>query len=94
MNRPVIDQKFGRQAFGGDPAGYHAARPTYPDWVFETLVAHDCFAMGNATFEIGPGTGIATRKLFDIGANPVTAIEPDIRLAAFLQNSIGRKELS
>ena len=94
MNKPVIDQKFGRQAFGGDPAGYHAARPPYPDWVFETLIAHDCFATGNATFEIGPGTGIATHKLLHIGADPLIGIEPDIRLATFLQNSIGRTELN
>jgi hypothetical protein len=37
MSEFCIDPKFGRVAFGDDPAGYHATRPEYPDWVFETL---------------------------------------------------------
>ena len=80
-----IDRAEGRVAFGDDPAGYHAARPAYPDWVFETL--HDRCGLkdGAAIFEIGPGTGIATRRLLDLGANPLVAIEPDPRLAAYLR---------
>ena len=31
MREPSIDRQFGRQAFGVDPGGYHAARPAYPD---------------------------------------------------------------
>jgi SAM-dependent methyltransferase len=41
-----------------------------------------------AVFEIGPGTGIATRELLRLGANPITLIEPDRRLARFLAGSL------
>lgn len=81
-----IDRAKGRVAFGSDPAGYHAARPVYPDWVFETLHQRCGLKDGAAIFEIGPGTGIATRRLLDFGANPLIAIEPDQRLAAYLRS--------
>lgn len=70
MSEVPIDRKFGRQAFGADPAAYHAARPPYPDWVFESLCDKCGLAHGAATFEIGAGTGTATRRLLDLGANP------------------------
>ncbi|HEY6900182.1 MAG TPA: class I SAM-dependent methyltransferase [Puia sp.] len=79
----VIDRQFGRQAFGADPALYHSARPPYPQWVFELLKTH-C-KQHPPTFEIGAGTGLATRPLLDLGASPLVAIEPDPRLAAFLK---------
>ena len=88
MKEASIDRKFGRQAFGGNPGGYHAARPAYPDWVFEVLCERCGLAPGAATFEIGPGTGIATRRLLELGADPLVAVEPDDRLAAFLRESI------
>ena len=37
MKESTIDRTLGREAFGADPSGYHAARPPYPDWVFEIL---------------------------------------------------------
>jgi SAM-dependent methyltransferase len=79
-----IERADGRVAFGNDPAGYHAARPVYPDWVFETLRDRCGLKDGAAVFEIGPGTGIATRRMLDLGANPLVAIEPDQRLAGYL----------
>jgi len=84
MSKPIIDKAFGRQAFGLDPANYHTARPVYPDWVYEVL--RECCGLQQnvAAFEIGSGTGIATRRLLELGANPLTAIEPDDRLADFL----------
>jgi len=88
MSESCIDQKFGRVAFGDDPGSYHATRPGYPEWVFETLRDRCHLAPGTATFEIGAGTGTATRRLLDFGANPLRAIEPDTRLAAFLRKSI------
>jgi SAM-dependent methyltransferase len=88
MNDSSIDRKFGRQAFGGDPRGYHAARPAYPAWVFEVLCERCGLAPNTATFEIGPGTGTATRRLLELGANPLVAVEPDDRLAAFLRKSV------
>jgi SAM-dependent methyltransferase len=83
MARPEL--KLGRTAFGGDPEGYHAARQDYPPRVFELI--HERCAVGPMTraFEIGPGTGKATRAMLDMGLGSVTGIEPDARLAAYLR---------
>jgi SAM-dependent methyltransferase len=82
-----LDRAFGREAFGADPASYDAVRAGYPDWVFATL-QNDCgVGPGSAAFEIGPGTGKATAPLLGLGANPLIAIEPDARLAAFLRGA-------
>ncbi|MGH7213152.1 MAG: class I SAM-dependent methyltransferase, partial [Acetobacteraceae bacterium] len=94
MGEFFIDRKFGRQAFGADPGGYHATRPAYPDWVFEVLCKRCGLAHGTAAFEIGAGTGTATRRLLDLGANPLAAIEPDSRLATFLRETIRDKALT
>jgi SAM-dependent methyltransferase len=87
MEKPFIDRKFGRQAFGLDPGGYHAARPAYPDWVFDVLCERCGLGRDTSVFEIGAGTGTATRRLLDLGANPLVAVEPDSRLAAFLRET-------
>jgi len=89
-----IDRRFGREAFGADPAGYHAARPPYPEWVFETLRDRCRPSPNTTTFEVGAGTGIATRRLLDLGADPLIAIEPDLRLAKFLQETTPDKALT
>lgn len=94
MTDSLIDQKFGRQAFGADPGSYHATRPSYPDWVFDVVCERCGLGHGTATFEIGAGTGTATRRLLDRGANPLLAIEPDPRLATFLRETIQDTALS
>jgi SAM-dependent methyltransferase len=94
MKDSSIDPKFGRRAFGGDSAGYHAARPAYPDWVFAILCERCALAPDAVTFEIGAGTGTATRRLLDLGANPLVAVEPDRRLAAFLRKTIRDEALT
>src|SRR5579871_6640342 len=94
MNEHFIHRTFGRQAFGGDPAGYHAVRPPYPEWVFDLLREKAGLAPNVATFEIGAGTGTATRRLLQLGANPLLAIEPDVRLAAFLRETIPENALA
>jgi hypothetical protein len=88
MTEPFIQRSFGRHAFGEDPAGYDAARPAYPDWVFDLLRERCGLVSDAATFEIGAGTGTATRQLLAMGANPLVAVEPDERLAAFLRETI------
>ena len=88
MNEFPIDQSFGRQAFGADPGGYHAARPAYPEWVFEVLCERCGLAHCTATFEIGAGTGTASRRLLELGASPLVAIEPDTRMASYLRETI------
>jgi SAM-dependent methyltransferase len=90
----TISRCFGRQAFGADPANYHAARPAYPEWVFEMLRDRCDLKSGTATFEVGAGTGIATRRLLDLGADPLIAVEPDERLAKFLEGTIPDKALT
>jgi len=87
MAGSYIDRAFGREAFGLDPAGYDAARPAYPEWVFEVL-RDRCGAGPGAGFEIGPGTGTATRRLLELGVEKLVAVEADPRLAAFLRESI------
>jgi SAM-dependent methyltransferase len=82
---PELSRAFGREAFGADPAAYDAARPGYPAWVFDELVARGALRPGAAGFEIGAGTGLATRALLARGAGPLLAIEPDPRMAAFLR---------
>jgi len=83
---PELAKSFGRQAFGDDPANYDAIRPDYPDWVYAILRERCGLGPGCAAFEIGAGTGIATRRLLAAGAS-VVAVEPDARLAAFLHAS-------
>jgi len=82
-----IDRRFGRQAFGDDPANYDASRPPYPQWVFDILRERCGLKPGAAVFEAGAGTGKATRPLLALGADPLVAIEPDARLAGFLRAS-------
>lgn len=94
MRGSLIERKFGRKAFGNDPANYHAARPGYPDWVFDVLQIRCGLGPGSATFEIGPGTGSATRRLLRLGADPLIAIEPDVRLASYLRETIHDRALS
>jgi len=93
VNEFSIDREFGRVAFGADPAAYHAARPSYPAWVFDVLRERCGLAPGVATFEVGAGTGIATRVLLELGASPLVAIEPDSRMAAFLRSTLAAETL-
>jgi SAM-dependent methyltransferase len=94
MKESPMDRQFGRQAFGSDPRSYHAARPAYPDWVFEILRERCGLEPKVTVFEIGPGTGTATRRLLELGANPLVAVEPDDRLASFLRETIGDAALT
>lgn len=94
MKESPIDRQYGRIAFGSDPEGYHAVRPAYPEWVYETLCDHCGLAQGTAAFEIGAGTGTATRRLLALGANPLVAIEPDERSAEFLRRTVGDEALT
>jgi SAM-dependent methyltransferase len=80
-----LDRAFGRQAFGANAANYDTSRPAYPDWVFATLRDTCGLRGGSAVFEIGAGTGAATRRLLEFGADPLVALEPDERLAAYLR---------
>src|SRR6185312_4857092 len=80
----AITQEDGRSAFGADAANYDNARPDYPAWVYDELRTRCGLTRGTRVFEIGPGTGVATRELLAVGAD-VTAIEPDARMAKVLK---------
>ena len=60
MATPTPDH---RRLFSGDPAGYERARPAYPSRVYEILTERCGLRPGAATLEIGPGSGLATRRL-------------------------------
>jgi SAM-dependent methyltransferase len=87
MLAPRIAKSVGRRAFGLDPASYHSSRPDYPEWVYQTLRSRCGLDHGRVTFEIGAGTGTATRRLLDLGADPLIAVEPDARLVDFLRRN-------
>ena len=78
-------KRLGRSAFGADAENYDQARPPYPDRVFEVLRETCGLGPGVRTFEVGAGTGLATRELLRAGAAPLVAIEPDARLTAYLR---------
>jgi SAM-dependent methyltransferase len=80
----LIDKQEGRRLFGRDPAGYDNARPGHPERVYEVLRDRCGLREGASVLEIGPGTGQATRRLLELGADPVVAVEPDAALADYL----------
>lgn len=84
----MLDRQFGREAFGHDPANYHAARPAYPDAVWALLRERAGLRAGIDILEIGAGTGLATDPLLAAAPRVVTAIEPDTRLAGFLRDRL------
>jgi SAM-dependent methyltransferase len=93
LSAPDVGRIDGRRAFGGDARNYDDARPEYPPGVFDLLRERCGLAQGTRTFEIGPGTGLATRPLLAAGAGPLVAVEPDARLAAVLQERTASKLL-
>ena len=81
---PEFDIREGRALFGCDPSNYDEIRPPYPQPLYEFLVASGALRAGTSTLEIGAGSGLATRRLLELGANPLTLIEPDARFVALL----------
>lgn len=77
----------GRTVFGSDPEAYDQARPAYPERVFDVLRERCGLRHGTAVFEIGPGPGTATRRLLELGARPLVAIEPNPAFAAYLDEA-------
>ncbi|MBA3028017.1 MAG: class I SAM-dependent methyltransferase, partial [Desulfobacteraceae bacterium] len=73
----IIDRKEGRGLFGADPNNYNEIRPPYPEQIYEFLLTTGALHADTATLEIGAGNGLATRRLLDLGAHPLTIIEPD-----------------
>jgi SAM-dependent methyltransferase len=86
---PRIGREEGRRLFGADPAAYDFARPGHAERVYEVLVVRCGLRQRTSVLEIGPGTGQATRRLLELGAGPLVAIEPDASLAAYLRQTLG-----
>lgn len=84
-----INRSEGRRLFGSNPAAYDRARPGHPDGVYDVLVDRCGLGPGARVIEVGPGTGQATRRLLDLGAEQLVAIEPDPALAAYLEMALG-----
>lgn len=80
----IMDRSEGRTLFGLNPEGYEDARPPYPESLYQFLIEHGALSRDAATLEIGAGSGIATRRLIELGANPITVVEPDARFAPLL----------
>lgn len=86
-----IRREEGRRLFGSDPAAYDAARPGHAERVYEVLVERCGLEPGTRVLEVGPGTGQATRRMLDLGAEPLVALEPDPALAAYLREALGER---
>ena len=93
MKEQTLNTDVGRQAFGADPIGYHLARPAYPEWIYDILQSRCQLQSNKKIFEIGSGSGIATKRLLELGANPLIAIEPDTRFVSFLKKHISHPAL-
>jgi SAM-dependent methyltransferase len=72
-------------SFGAVAAEYEAARPTYPDALFDAIEELSGRGLAGArVLDVGAGTGISTRLLRDRGAD-VVAVEPTPGMAAQLR---------
>jgi SAM-dependent methyltransferase len=78
----------GRNVFGSVAAEYAAARPDYPDRVYEILRRRCRLGRSSRVLEIGTGSGQATNGLVGSGAS-VVAVEPNDALAGLLRAELG-----
>jgi SAM-dependent methyltransferase len=65
------------ESFGADAERYERARPSYPQALFERIVAA---SPGRDILDVGCGTGISSRPLQQAGCR-VLGVEPDERMA-------------
>jgi SAM-dependent methyltransferase len=70
--------------FGEVAEQYEAARPSYPDELFATIVDYGGLRAGDAALEIGAGTGKATMGFVAHGL-AVLALEPSAEMARVLR---------
>ncbi len=81
----AIDRRRGRRLFGSDPAAFDRVRPGYPPALYRVLERRCGLAPGAAIFEIGAGSGKATRELLARRPRRLTIVEPDRRFVRFLR---------
>ncbi|WP_033213821.1 class I SAM-dependent methyltransferase [Kitasatospora phosalacinea] len=81
----MYDVRAHANSFGPVAAQYQAARPSYPDELFDELERLSGRPLTGAdVLDVGAGTGIATRLLAGRGAR-VVAVEPSEGMAAVLR---------
>lgn len=76
-----------RHVYGADATGYAEGRPDYPEEIYRTLTDRCGLGEGAVVLEIGPGTGLVTRRLVAQGAS-VVAVEPDPAVGEYLARSL------
>jgi SAM-dependent methyltransferase len=81
----------GRLVFGKAAAAYAAARPDYPERVYDILRDRCQLGPTSRVLEIGAGSGQATKRLVEAGAR-VVAIEPNEALAEQLSERLKMAE--
>ena len=86
--REPFARNEGRSVFGRAAAIYAAARPDYPDRVYDILRDRCHLGPTSRVLEIGAGSGQATKRLLEAGAH-VVALEPSEALAAELSARLG-----
>lgn len=82
-----IPLQHGRLLFGNDPETYANARPDYPMELYEILSKRCGLRLGISAFEVGPGSGVATKQLLAMGVSHLRAIEPDSNFANYLRRN-------
>ena len=91
MSNEIIGREEGRRLFGEALETYDRARPGHAERVYEVLVERCGLVPGSSVIEVGPGTGHATRRLLELGADPLVAIEPNAELARYLTTSVDNR---
>lgn len=72
---------------------YDRYRPTYPQELFDGILAYHPVTAGSHALEIGAGTGQATLPILTAGC-VVTAVEPGAKLAALLARRFAAQPLT
>ena len=67
---------------------YDAARPGYPEEVYEFIEARKSFGSASRILEVGAGPGVATREILDRWNAELIALEPGRRFCALLQEKL------
>jgi len=86
----AIDRRRGRRLFGSDPATFDRVRPGYPPALYRVLERRCGLGAGAVVFEIGAGSGKATREILARKVRRLTIVEPDPRFVRFLRATLHR----
>ena len=82
-----IERATGAGIFGTDASGYDRARADYPAEMFDAIEEYAGGIRGSRIFEVGAGTGIASRALLAREPARLSLIEPDPVLARGLHQA-------